>query len=94
MEDGAYAKAFASEKALLRAVRPDAVAVVDSAWRDVLLADAGGLLMAIPEPSRLFDFSLLADLFARELIPCQVHYRQFANMAVFSPARLRRFGRS
>ncbi len=92
VEDSAYAKAFASERSILRAVRPDVVGHLRSEFRNALLESASGLLMAVTEPSRLFDFPLLVDVFARELIPCQVHYRHGAHMAIFSPARLRRFG--
>ena len=90
--DGAYSKAFVSEASVLRAARPDIGHYLDPGFRDAICASASGLLTAVREPSRLFEFPLLADLFARELIPSQVLYRQGAKMVLFSPARLRRLG--
>jgi hypothetical protein len=90
--DGAYAKAFISDQSIIRSVRSDIRDYLDPDQGELLSVSATGLLMAVMDPSRLFEFSALVDLFARELVPCQVLYRQEAGVTYFSPLRLRRFG--
>jgi len=90
--DGAYSRAFASRADLLRAVRHDVGTYLNPQYGAQIQNNMVGLLQAIQEPSRLFEFQALADVFVRQLVPCQVVYRSTSTAAFFSPARLDRFG--
>lgn len=90
--DGAYSRGFGSKEALLNAVRKDISKYLNPTYQEVIRNNAVGLLQAIQDPSQLFEFSLLADVFVRQLAPCQVLYREASDAIFFSPARLNRFG--
>ncbi|MBI4903378.1 MAG: FRG domain-containing protein [Acidobacteria bacterium] len=90
--DGAYSRAFVSRTDLLHAVRNDVGTYLNPRVMPQITTNMTGLLQAIQEPSRLFEFAALANVFVRQLAPCQVLYRSTSTAAFFSPARLDRFG--
>ena len=90
--DGSYSKGFASQSFLLRAVRPDVATYLRPSLAPIVVENMTGLLQAIQEPARLFDFSVLADLFVRQLAPSQVLFRDESVAIFYSPATIDRFG--
>jgi hypothetical protein len=92
-DDGSYSRAHASTAALLSAVRKDIAEYLAPAYLDRLRGNMTGLLQAVQNPRKLFDFRPLARVFAEELIPSQVLTRG-THAVFFSPARLSAFGLS
>jgi hypothetical protein len=91
-EDGSYSKGFASRDLLLTAVRSDIERYLDPALASLVLGNLTGLLQAIQDPRRLFEFSSLADVFVRQLAPSQVLFRDDSVAIFYSPARVDCFG--
>ena len=88
--DGSYATAWVSQQALLTCVRPDIEKFLAPKYKDHVLGHSTGLLQACSDPRKLFDFRLLAGLFATQLAPVQLLTR--GRKAIFySPARLNTF---
>jgi hypothetical protein len=90
--DSAYSTAFASKATLLRAVRDDIDHWLPAEYAGSLRGHIAGLLQAVPDPSRLFDFSRLADAFVTQIAPFQVLHRRSDSAVFYSPALLDRFG--
>ena len=96
--DKSYSLGYASEDALLKAVREDVEDFLAPDYRDQLLENVTGMIQAVTLPDRLFNFDRLAKVFAREIAPSQVLVRfagdsTHTSSAIFlSPARLAKFG--
>jgi hypothetical protein len=93
---GARTRAFASHHQLLRCIRQDIFTfVVPERRREIQESKLGviyELFSILLDPSRLFEFSSLIDLFAKEIIPSQVLIRLEGDMFLFSPAQLEVLG--
>lgn len=88
--DGSHSKGYASIQALQAAVRDDLKSYL-LAEHERLLFDIKSLLQVVFSPHRVFEFQTFCDVFARQVIPCQVLGRP-GTAAFFSPARLWTFG--
>jgi hypothetical protein len=89
-DDGAYSKAYVPRDWLERHVNPDLWQYAKPEYED-RMKDWAWRLRATRDPSRVFDFEDMVELFAAVIIPYQALFRQ--GMAIFySPARLRSFG--
>jgi hypothetical protein len=90
-DDSSYARAYVGRASLLGAVRDDIGNFLTPEYSAELRADMVGLLQAVQDPNRLFEFDRLANVFARQIVPTQVLIR--GGSAIFySPARLDAFG--
>ncbi len=89
---GARTRAFASEQGIIRCIRDDMFEFITLDQRETIQESRFGIayeFMAILiDPSRLFEFTNLVDLFAKEIIPSQVLIRLEGDMILFSPAQL------
>lgn len=84
--DGSYSRGYVSAQSLISALRPDLSTYLSDKWKNQMKGNIIGILQCSSDPGRTFDFSLLAPIFAREIVPNQVLAR---NTAIFySPARL------
>jgi hypothetical protein len=90
--DGSYSRAFASAALLTRAIRSDIKDFLAPSWSDMLMNRQASLPQVIRKPQLLFDFSRLADVLIRQIVPFQIVFRRQKNAVFFSPARLDRFG--
>lgn len=89
--DGSYSRAYAAQNALLACVRRDVSAFLAPAFKDQVEGNIVGMLQGCSDPKKLFDFRLLASLFATQISPVQVLTRG-SEAVYFSPARLDSFG--
>lgn len=89
--DGSYSRAYAGQDALLASVRPDISAFLAPGFKQQVEGNIVGMLQGCSDPKRLFDFRLLASLFATQISPVQVVTRG-SEAVYFSPARLVSFG--
>jgi hypothetical protein len=90
--DGSYSRAFASAALLTRAIRSDIKDFLAPSWSDRLMNRQEAFPQVIRKPQLLFDFSRLADVLIRQIVPFQIVFRRHKNAVFFSPARLGRFG--
>jgi hypothetical protein len=91
-EDGSYSKGFAGRDLLLGAVRKDIGKYLKPDLAPLFGGNITGLLQAVQDPKRLFEFPPLADVFARQLAPSQILFRDSSAAIFYSPARVDRFG--
>ena len=89
--DGSYARAYAGKNALLGCVRSDISEFLAPQFKEDVARNIVGILQGCSDPQKLFDFRLLASLFATQISPVQVLTRG-SNAVYFSPARLDSFG--
>lgn len=89
--DGSYSRGYVSEARLRLAVREDISSYLKSEDREQVLASLQWTLAAVFAPQKLFQFNLLATLFAREIVPTQALWRS-DDAVIYSAARLRTFG--
>jgi hypothetical protein len=89
--DGSYSRAYAEKNALLGCVRPDISAFLAPQFKKQVEGNIVGMLQGCSDPRKLFDFRLLASLFATQIGPVQVLTRG-SEAVYFSPALLDSFG--
>jgi hypothetical protein len=88
-KDGSGGRSFVSERSLLSAVRKDVGHyLADPDYQN----DISLLLQAIWDPSRLFEFGILACVWAREIAPIQVLKYKDESVVFYSPASVDSFG--
>lgn len=89
-KEGGVVRCFASSTLLRNAVRADLLRHLKAEYRPYA-NDISAILSWCSNPSKLFVFEQLANLFATQLVPTQV-LKSGAEVAIFSPARLEGFG--
>jgi hypothetical protein len=89
--DGSYAKAYVGKQMLLNCVRDDISTFLAPKFKDQVEGNIIGMLQGCSDPKRLFNFRLIASLFALQISPVQVLTRG-ASAVYFSPVRLDSFG--
>jgi hypothetical protein len=89
--DGSYSQGFAALPDLIRALRSDIGLHLKPEYREEFAADVPSLLQILSAPNRMFDFDVLTDIFARQLIPTQALQRS-GDPVFFTPARLSLLG--
>lgn len=76
-------------------VRNDIKEFILPEWQEKLSRNLHGMLKAVQDPARLFDFHMFAKLFAEHVIPSQEYQRGGLKLAqYYSPAELLVFGLS
>ena len=90
--DNAYSRGYAACTDLVAAMRSDLFELIRPEYADRAHADLRDLFAIAWSPKLIFEFQPLTRLFARQVIPGQVVFRP-TSPALFSPARLRTFGR-
>jgi hypothetical protein len=90
--DGSYSRAYVSENMLTNAIRSDVPDYLAERWKETLLAHPASLIQVIRNPRLLFNFSRLADVVVRQVVPFQIVFRRRDVAVFFSPARLRMMG--
>jgi hypothetical protein len=89
--DGSYSRGFAAVADLNAAVRPDMKDLILPDYVEEFASDCRSLFRIIHAPDRTFDYQLLVDIFARQLVPTQA-LRRSGSAIFFSPARLDSLG--
>jgi hypothetical protein len=88
---GGYSKSYISKKGLLRALRSDMAEFLVSKFRARFMEDPSIVVEWAWKVNYLYEFDVLADLVATEIVPYQVLFRN-DDPVFFSPARIERIG--
>src|SRR5260370_38638048 len=90
-EDGAYTRTPVSVAGIRSAMRTD-INTYKSFGSDDLRKQIYELMSISNNPSLLYDFEKMIDLFAQEIVPSQIVFRYEGDLIYFSPSRVTLFG--